>query len=101
MQAAVILMIDIRGEIIMANNELKEKIKQALITKLELDDEMKEELDYDTQLFGDEGIGLDSMDSLELVTLIYDEWRIDVPSEDMKKLVSVNAIAEYIEGYNK
>ena len=94
-------MIDIRGEIIMANNELKEKIKQAIITKLELDDEMKEELDYDTQLFGDEGIGLDSMDSLELVTLIYDEWRIDVPSEDMKKLVSVNAIAEYIEGYNK
>ena len=85
----------------MANNELKEKIKQALITKLELDDEMKEELDYDTQLFGDEGIGLDSMDSLELVTLIYDEWRIDVPSEDMKKLVSINAIAEYIEGYNK
>jgi acyl carrier protein len=85
----------------MANNELKEKIKQALITKLELDDETKEELDYDTQLFGDEGIGLDSMDSLELVTLIYDEWRIDVPSEDMKKLVSVNAIAEYIEGYNK
>lgn len=85
----------------MANNELKEKIKQALITKLELDDEMKEELDYDTQLFGDEGIGLDSMDSLELVTLIYDEWGIDVPNEDMKKLVSVNAIAEYIEGYNK
>ena len=82
----------------MANNELKEKIKQALITKLELDDEMKAELDYDTQLFGDEGIGLDSMDTLELVTLIYDEWRIDVPSEDMKKLVSVNAIAEYIEG---
>ena len=94
-------MIDIRVEIIMANNELKEKIKQALITKLELDDETKEELDYDTQLFGDEGIGLDSMDSLELVTLIYNEWRIDVPSEDMKKLVSVNAIAEYIEGYNK
>jgi acyl carrier protein len=85
----------------MANNELKEKIKQALITKLELDDEMKEELDYDTQLFGDEGIGLDSMDSLELVTLIYDEWGIDVPNEDMKKLVSVNVIAEYIEGYNK
>jgi acyl carrier protein len=85
----------------MANNELKEKIKQAIITKLKLDDEMKAELDYDTQLFGDEGIGLDSMDSLELVTLIYDEWRIDVPSEDMKKLVSVNAIAEYIEGYNK
>ena len=85
----------------MANNELKEKIKQAIITKLELDDETKEELDYDTQLFGDEGIGLDSMDSLELVTLIYDKWRIDVPSEDMKKLVSVNAIAEYIEDYNK
>ena len=85
----------------MANNELKEKIKQALITKLELDDEMKAELDFDTQLFGDEGIGLDSMDSLELVTLIYDEWGIDVPNEDMKKLVSVNAIAEYIEGYNK
>jgi len=85
----------------LANNELKEKIRQAIVAKLDLDDEMKEELDYDTQLFGDEGIGLDSMDSLELVTLIYDEWRIDVPSEDMKKLVSVNAIAEYIEGYNK
>ena len=85
----------------MANNELKEKIRQAIIAKLDLDDEMKAELDYDTQLFGDEGIGLDSMDSLELVTLLYDKWRIDVPSEDMKKLVSVNAIAEYIEDYNK
>lgn len=85
----------------MANNELKEKIRQAIIAKLDLDDEMKAELEYDTQLFGDEGIGLDSMDSLELVTLLYDKWRIDVPSEDMKKLVSVNAIAEYIEGYNK
>ena len=85
----------------MANTELKEKIKQALITKLGLDDEMTAALDYDTRLFGDEGIGLDSMDALELVTLIYDEWRIDVPGEDMKKLVSVNAIAEYIEGYAK
>lgn len=85
----------------MTDNALKEKIKQAILGKLDLDEDMRAEFGYDTVLFGDEGLGLDSMDALELVTLIYDEWKIEVPSEDMKKLTSVENIAEYIEGFGK
>ncbi|MBR1383325.1 MAG: hypothetical protein IJ555_05870 [Ruminococcus sp.] len=81
----------------MADNALKEKIRQAVIAALDMDDDMKAELEYDTLLFGVKGLGFDSIDALELVTLIYDEWNIDVPSEDMNKLTSINAIAEYIE----
>ena len=55
---------------------------------------------YDTLLFdqgdGRDHLGLDSIDSLELVSLLYDSWNLDVPTEDMKKLFSVHAIAEYI-----
>ena len=38
---------------------------------------------------------------MELVTLIYDKWGINVPTEDMKKLYSVNAIADYIRKFQK
>ena len=49
----------------MANTELKEKVKQAIIAKMDIDEDIQAELDYDTRLFGEEGLGLDSVDSLE------------------------------------
>ena len=80
--------------------ELEKEIYEQIIERLDLDDETVDELNYDTILFdlgdGQENLGLDSVDALELVTLIYEKWEIDVPSDDMKKLVSVNAIADYI-----
>lgn len=85
--------------------ELEKEIYEQIIKRLDLDEETVKELDYGTLLFdlgdGREHLGLDSVDALELVTLIYEKWNIDVPTEDMKKLFSVNAIADYIRNFKK
>lgn len=85
--------------------KLEKEIYDQIIKRLDLDEETVKELDYGTLLFdlgdGQENLGLDSIDGLELVTMIYEKWDIDVPSEDMKKLVSVNAIADYIRKFEK
>ncbi len=85
--------------------ESEKQIYDEIIKKLDLDEETVKDLKYDTILFdmgdGRENLGLDSIDALELVTLIYEKWDIDIPQEDMKKLYSVNAIAEYIRKHGK
>ena len=85
--------------------ELEKEIYEQIIERLDLDDETVDGFSFDTILFdlgdGQENLGLDSVDALELVTLIYEKWDIDVPSEDMQKLISVNAIADYIRSAGK
>jgi len=80
--------------------ELENRIYESLVERLELDDELLSGFTYDTPLFntgdGSENLGLDSIDALELVSLLYENWDLDVPTEDMKKLSTVNAIADYI-----
>ena len=80
--------------------ELEKQIFDELVKRLDLDEETLKDVDYDTVLFergdGQENLGLDSIDALELLSLLYDVWGIDMPAEDIKKLYSVNAIAEYI-----
>ncbi len=85
--------------------ELEKQVYEKIIKRLDFNDESLEGFTYDTIIFdmGDDrpNLGLDSIDALELVTLIYDNWKIDVPAEDMKKLYSVNTIAEYIRNFKK
>lgn len=85
--------------------ELEKMIYEQLVKRLDLDEESLEGFTYDTILFdlgdGRENLGLDSIDALELITLIYDNWNIDVPTEDLKKLYSVHTIADYIRSFEK
>ncbi len=86
--------------------ELEKQIYEQIIKRLNLDEEMlADHFTYDTTLFttNDDtpNLGLDSIDALELVTLIYDNWQIAVPAEDMKMLRSINTIAAYIRNSNK
>ena len=80
--------------------ELEKQVYDRIIERLDLDEETVNGFTNETILFdlgdGQENLGLDSVDALELVTMIYETWEIDVPAEDMKKLYSVNAIANYI-----
>ena len=80
--------------------ELEKQVYDQIIERLDLDEETVNGFTNETILFdlgdGQENLGLDSVDALELVTMIYETWEIDVPAEDMKKLYSVNAIANYI-----
>lgn len=82
------------------NEDFLVKIRESLISHLDLDEDTLSGMNDDTIIFntGDDrpNLGLDSIDSLELVTMIYEQFGFDVPAEDVKKLYSVNAIAAYL-----
>ena len=82
------------------NEAFIEKIRDSLISHLDIDDNTLARMTDDTIIFntGDDrpNLGLDSIDSLELVTMIFELFGYEVPAEDVKKLYSVNAIAAYL-----
>jgi acyl carrier protein len=45
---------------------------------------------------GERDLGLDSIDGVELVVLLHEEWGIRVEIEDMPRLTTVGRVAEYI-----
>ncbi|MBR4731000.1 MAG: acyl carrier protein [Prevotella sp.] len=73
--------------------ELKEKIIEAL----NLEEMTPDDIDADDALFG-EGLGLDSIDALELIVLIEKNYGIKLanPSEGKAIFKSVRTIAEYV-----
>ena len=81
----------------MEKEALKQQLKQQIITFLNLTPLTAEEIKDDEPLFGD-GLGLDSIDSLELIVLLKKEYGINIqdPKEGRKVLVDVNTMADYI-----
>jgi acyl carrier protein len=82
--------------------ELKEQLKSQIIHFLNLTDLAPADIKDDEPLFGD-SLGLDSIDSLELVVLLKREYGITIqdPREGRKILVDVNTLADYIEAHGK
>ena len=58
----------------------------------------KEEISNDLPLFGPDGLGLDSIDALQLVVSMEKTFGVRVPSSDVARiaLASVNSIHDYI-----
>lgn len=81
----------------METTELKQQLKKQIIEFLNLTPLTPEEINDDTPLFGD-GLGLDSIDSLELIVLLKREYGVVIqdPKEGRKILVNVSTIADYI-----
>jgi acyl carrier protein len=86
----------------METTELKEQLKRQIIQFLNLTDLTPADIKDEQPLFGD-GLGLDSIDSLELVVLLKREYGITIqdPREGRKILVDVNTIADYIVEHGK
>jgi len=86
----------------MSTDELKDTIKAMMVEKLMLKIP-KEEIGDDTPLFGPEGLGLDSIDALELVVSLEKQFGVTIPSSDIAKsaLVNVNSIHDYIVANRK
>ena len=82
--------------------ELMEKLKKEIIEVLNLEDVSPEDIDADAPLFG-EGLGLDSIDALELIVLLEKNYgiRIEDPKEGRKIFASVRTMAEYILEHQK
>lgn len=79
-------------------SETIERLKDLLITRLKLK-VPKERIGEDTQLFGPDGLGLDSIDVLELVVGIKKEFGVEITDRQTaeKVFTSVGAVAKYIE----
>ena len=77
--------------------DLKFELKKQIIEELNLPDIEPEDISDDAPLFGD-GLGLDSIDALELVVLMEKYHGVKIPDETVgrKVLASINSMAEYI-----
>ena len=77
--------------------ELTLKLKEEIIEVLNLEDVKPEDIDNDAPLFGD-GLGLDSVDALELIVLLEKNYGIKLDNPDQYKGIfkSVNIMANYI-----
>jgi len=79
------------------SDELKSQIKQAIVKSLKLPIR-PDEIEDGAALFG-AGLGLDSIDALELVLGLEQEFQIKVEDEEVgvKAFASVNALCDFIE----
>lgn len=77
--------------------ELTQELRKELIKQLNLEDMLPENFDENTPLFG-EGLGLDSIDSLELVVLMDRNYGLKLkdPKEGRHVFYSIRTMAEYI-----
>jgi acyl carrier protein len=75
-----------------------QRLKELLIKRLKLKVTL-EQINEDTQLFGPDGLGLDSIDVLELVVGIKKEFGVEIVDRQTaeKIFTSVGAVAEFIE----
>jgi acyl carrier protein len=82
--------------------ELIEKLKKEIIEVLNLEDIEPEDIESDAPLFGD-GLGLDSIDALELIVLLEKNYgiKIEDPKEGRKIFYSVQTMAEFILEHQK
>ncbi|MDR1947274.1 MAG: phosphopantetheine-binding protein [Desulfovibrio sp.] len=79
-------------------NDIKETLKKALIKELKLEDVNPQDIEDDAPLFG-EGLGLDSLDAIELVVLVQRHFGLSMQDQEEARLAfaSVNALSAYIE----
>lgn len=81
--------------------DLKTKLKEQIIESLNLQGMKPEDIDDHAELFGD-GLGLDSIDSLELMVLMERNYGIKIEDarEGRKVLSSVQTMADYIQTHS-
>jgi acyl carrier protein len=87
----------------MANDDnLKDAIKEMMVENLMLKTPKEEILD-DMPLFGPEGLGLDSIDALELVVSMEKRFGVTVPNSATARsaLATVNSIHDYVLEHRK
>lgn len=80
------------------SNELLEELKELLIDGLHLEDIEPGDIALDEPLFG-EGLGLDSIDALEIAVLLDRKYGVRITSGDDKNpeiFASIKALVEFI-----
>ena len=78
--------------------ELILKLKNEIIEVLNLEDIKPEDIDSNAPRFGEDGLGLDSIDALELIVLMEKNYGIKLqdPNQGKEIFKSINVMADYI-----
>lgn len=81
-------------------SELKQELKEKIIEQLNLEDVTADEIADNDPLFGD-GLGLDSIDALELIVMLDKDYGIKLadPKEGRKIFESIDTMAAYISAH--
>lgn len=80
--------------------DLKLKLKELLVEHLNLKDTRPEDIGDDQPIFG-EGLGLDSIDALELIVMLQQHFGIRLTKADNgpQVLATINSMADYITAH--
>ena len=78
-------------------NDLLANLKELLVQTLRLEDVSPEDIVNSEPLFG-EGLGLDSIDALELVVAIEKEYQVEIPDAEVgrRAFASVDALGDFV-----
>ena len=78
--------------------DVAQKLKSVIVTDLNLEEITPDEISDDESLFG-EGLGLDSLDAVELVVVVKRHFGVEIKdmSEGREAFVSINALTKFIE----
>ena len=82
----------------MNRNDIESKLKEIVVTALDLEDLTPADIETEVPLFG-EGLGLDSIDALELGMAVKKQFGITFssnPADNKKIFYSVKTLADYI-----
>lgn len=81
----------------MSQSPLHQKVKELIIERLQLEGMSPDDIDDAAPLFG-EGLGLDSIDALELVIGVEKVFGVRIQDEEVgaKAFASVNAMVEFL-----
>lgn len=77
--------------------ELEQQLKQLIIDSLALEDIGIEDIDNDTALFGDDGLGLDSVDALELGLAVQKTFGLQLDSEQTQLRDHFESVATLVQ----
>ncbi len=82
----------------MASETVRKKLKELIIMELNLEGKTPDDIDDGAPLFG-EGLGLDSLDALQLAMVIEEHFGVQVPEGDEARAIfaSVDSLVAYID----
>jgi acyl carrier protein len=78
--------------------EIKQELKRLLIENLALEGKKPEDIRDDMDLFGDGGVGLDSLDGVEVVVILHRNFGLDTKQMQKSREMfrSINTMAPYV-----
>ena len=87
----------------MTREEIETKLKETVVSALDLEDLTPADIETDVPLFG-EGLGLDSIDAMELGMAVKKAFGVSFsanPADNKQIFRSVKTLADYVEAQQK